>query len=97
MDPKNNDSRNRNNTPNDGKQPRSRIWVTLLFTLIIVLIIGFISKAIVGSNYKEVTFSDFLDAKDSGINYKYNPGRGDVFSPLPVGRLVRVAVLLLHL
>ena len=24
----------------------------------------------------------FLDAKDSGIIYKYNPGRGDVFSPL---------------
>ena len=39
----------------------------------------------------------FLDAKDSGRNYKDNPGRGDVFSPLPVGRLVRVAVLLLHL
>ena len=66
MDPKNNDSRNRNNTPNDGKRPRSRIWVTLLFTLIIVLLIGFIYNAIVGSNYKEVTFSDFLDAKDSG-------------------------------
>ena len=66
MDPKNNDSRNRNNTPNDGKRPRSRIWVTLLFTLIIVLLIGFIYNAIVGSNYKEVTFSDFLDAKESG-------------------------------
>ena len=65
MDPKNNDSKNRNNTPNDSKRPRSRIWITLLFTLIIVLIIGMIYNAIVGSNYQEVTFSDFLNAMES--------------------------------
>ena len=66
MDPKNNDSKNRNNNSNDGKRPRSRIWVTLLFTVAITLVIFLIYNAIAGSHYKEVTFSDFLDAKESG-------------------------------
>ena len=66
MDPKNTDSQNRNNTPNGEKKPRSRIWMTLLFTLAISLIIFFIYNTITGSNYEEVTFSDFLDAKESG-------------------------------
>ena len=66
MDPKNTDSQNRNNTPNGEKRPRSRIWMTLLFTLAISLIIFFIYNTITGSNYEEVTFSDFLDAKESG-------------------------------
>jgi len=66
MDHKNTDSQNRNNTPNEEKRPRSRIWVTLLFTLAISLVIFFIYNTITGSNYEEVTFSDFLDAKESG-------------------------------
>ena len=66
MDHKNTDSQNRNNTPNGEKKPRSRIWMTLLFTLAISLIIFFIYNTITGSNYEEVTFSDFLDAKESG-------------------------------
>ena len=66
MDSKNTDSQNRNNTPNGEKKPRSRIWMTLLFTLAISLIIFFIYNTITGSNYEEVTFSDFLDAKESG-------------------------------
>ena len=66
MDPKNTDSQNRNNTPNGEKKPRSRIWMTLLFTLAISLVIFFIYNTITGSNYEEVTFSDFLDAKESG-------------------------------
>ena len=66
MDSKNTDSQNRNNTPNGEKKPRSRIWMTLLFTLAISLVIFFIYNTITGSNYEEVTFSDFLDAKESG-------------------------------
>ena len=66
MDPKNTDSQNRNNTPNDEKKPRSRIWVTLLFTLAISLVIFFIYNTITGSNYKEVTYTDFRDALESG-------------------------------
>ena len=66
MDPKNNDSQNRNNTPNNEKRPKSRLWVTLLFTLAITLAIFFIYSAIAGSHYTEVSYSDFLQAWENG-------------------------------
>ena len=66
MDPKNNDSQNRNNTPNNEKRPKSRLFMTLLFTLAITLVIFFIYSTIAGSRYKEVSFSDFLQAYESG-------------------------------
>ena len=66
MDPKNNDSQNRDNTPNNEKRPKSRLFMTLLFTLAITLVIFFIYSTIAGSRYKEVSFSDFLQAYESG-------------------------------
>ena len=61
---------NRNNPPDkkpDGeKRPRGRIWVTILVTVAIVLIISGIYNMIVGSQYTEVTYSDFLAAMNTG-------------------------------
>ena len=61
---------NRNNPPDkkpDGeKRPRGRIWVTILVTVAIVLIISGIYNMIVGSQYTEVTYSDFLVAMNTG-------------------------------
>ena len=68
MDPKNNDPQK--NNPNgkpegEGKKPRN-IWGALIATAVVVLIIALVYNAIVGSMYKETSYSDFLDAMNAG-------------------------------
>ena len=50
-----------NNKP-EGKRPRGNIWVTILVTVLIVLVITSIYNMVRNSQYKEVTYSDFLTA-----------------------------------
>ena len=60
---------NRNNPPkNDskGKRPKANVWVTLIITVAIILIISAVYNAIVKSQYTETTYSQFMDAWESG-------------------------------
>ena len=54
-DPKNND-----------KKPKSRIWITLVFSLAIILIGAWIFNAVSASHYIEKDFSHFLEVKNGG-------------------------------
>ena len=58
------------NTPNKndpkGKRPKANIWVTLIITVAIILVISFVYNAFVNSQYKETTYSEFMDAWQSG-------------------------------
>ena len=60
---------NQNNPPkNDpkGKRPKANVWVTLIITVAIILIISAVYNAIVKSQYTETTYSEFMDAWESG-------------------------------
>ncbi len=59
-----NDSSKKNPREED-KKPKN-IWLALIITIAIVLGISMIYNAISGSQYKEVTYSDFIAAKNSG-------------------------------
>ena len=61
----NRDNRNSGNS-GDSQKPKSRALVTLLVTLAIVLVISSIYNAVRQSQYTETTFSDFMDAFESG-------------------------------
>ena len=72
---------NRNDSPNDRnpggpKRPKGNLWVTLLFSVAIMLLISGIYNTIVGSQYTETTFSDFLKAEQAGnlseVELKYD-------------------------
>ena len=54
-----------NNPKNDGKKPKGNIWVTLLITAVIVLAISAVYNAVAGSQYKETSYNDFLEAMES--------------------------------
>ncbi len=65
MDPKNQDPKNKDGKPGEEKKPKN-IWITLIITAIIVLGIALVYNAVVGSQYQETTYSDFLSAMESG-------------------------------
>ena len=66
MDPNRNDqNRNQNNKEPEKDKPKN-IWTALIITLALVLIFSWIFNAVSNSQYTETTYSDFLDAKDSG-------------------------------
>ena len=50
----------------DGKRPRGNIWITLIITAAIVLIISSVYNAIVNSQYKQTTYTDFNAALATG-------------------------------
>jgi len=55
-----------NGNSGDSQKPKSRALGTLLITLAIVLVISSIYNAVRQSQYTETTFSDFMDAFESG-------------------------------
>ena len=66
MEPNRGNSPNQNDPKNNGpKKPKGNIWIKLLVSVLIVLVISSIYNAVVNSQYKEVTFSDFLSAKEN--------------------------------
>ncbi len=58
MDPKQN---NPNKKP-DGKQPKGRLWITLMISVAIILLITVIYNTISRGQYTQTTFSDFMAA-----------------------------------
>ena len=54
-----------NQQKNDGKKPKGNIWITLLITAVIVLAISAVYNAVAGSQYKETTYNQFLEAMES--------------------------------
>ena len=67
MEPNRGNSPNPNDPKSDGpKRPKGNIWVKILVSVLIVLVISSIYNAVVNGQYQEVTFSDFLSAKESG-------------------------------
>ena len=46
----------------EDKRPKSSIFVTLIIAVAIVLVISLVYNAIVGSQYTQTTYSDFLTA-----------------------------------
>ena len=73
MEPKNNDPKK--NPQDEDKKPKG-IWMALLITIVIVLGISMIYNAVRNSQYKEVKFSDFLQAMEDGqlkeVNFRYD-------------------------
>ena len=63
MEPNNKDPKK--NNPEGDKKPKN-IGLALIITIAIVLGISMIYNAVANSQYNEVTFSDFLQAKESG-------------------------------
>ena len=63
-------NRNTPNHPQDGNPPEKNkprnIWTALIITLALVLIFSWIFNAVSNSQYTETTYSDFLDAMESG-------------------------------
>ena len=55
---------NNNNNPGDGKKPKN-LWVALIVTVVIVLILSLLYNAVVDSQYKQTTYSDFLEAMEA--------------------------------
>ena len=64
MDPKQNNNPNNNKKP-EGQKPKS-MWTALMITLVLVLIFSWVFNAVSRSQYTETTWSDFLEAKNSG-------------------------------
>ena len=50
----------------NGKRPKGSIWVALIITVAIVLIISTVYNFIANSQYTQTTYSNFLDAMESG-------------------------------
>ena len=56
----------KNKKPNkDGKKPKLNIWTVILISVAIILIISWVYNAVSASQYTQVTYSDFLDAKNA--------------------------------
>ena len=66
MEPKNNDSKNRNDRNGDGKRSKGSIWLALIITVALVLIISSVYNMVVNSQYTQTTYSDFLTAMEKG-------------------------------
>ncbi len=66
MDQKPQDPRNQNNKPGGDERKPKNIWAALLGAALLVLVIALVYNAISGSQYKETTYSDFLDAMEKG-------------------------------
>ena len=67
MEKKPTDSENRNKPGGTGETKRPRnIWGTLIITAAIILVISWVYNAVVNSMFQETTYSDFLDAIESG-------------------------------
>ena len=64
MEQKPNNSQNGGNKPGNEKRSKSSIWITLIIAVAIVLVISSIYNAIVGSQYTQTTYSDFLTAME---------------------------------
>ena len=62
MEPNNQDPKK--NPSNNEKKPKS-MWLPLMITIGIVLVISMIYNAVSSSQYREVTYSDFLNAKEN--------------------------------
>ena len=61
------DKHNNPKTPPQGDDKRPKqLWVTLIISLAIVLVFFSLFNAIRNSQYKETTYSDFLEAMESG-------------------------------
>ena len=75
MDSNRNDSPNGRN-PGGPKKPKGNLWVTLLFSVAIMLLFSGIYNTIVDSQYTETTFSDFLKEEKAGnlseVELKYD-------------------------
>ncbi len=67
MDPNSKDPKK--NSPEEDRKPKN-IWIALIITIAIVLGISLIYNSVSKSQYNEVTYSDFLAAKDSGQLYE---------------------------
>ncbi len=56
-----------NKTPGQNdKRPKANVWVCLIITIVIVLLISMIWRAISDGQYTKTTLSDFLEAKNAG-------------------------------
>ncbi len=55
-------NKNNQNKKPDGKQPKSRILITIVISVAIILLITTIYSAVVRSQYTQTTFSDFMEA-----------------------------------
>ncbi len=65
MDQKKPDPQDNNGKPGgDGKKPKN-IWTTLLIAIMLVVLISWVYSAVVSSQYNDVNWSDFLDAKEN--------------------------------
>ncbi len=54
-----------NNKPGNDKRSKGSIWITLIIAVAIVVVIGTVYNAIVGSQYTQTTYSEFLEAMES--------------------------------
>ncbi len=54
----------KNKTP--GKRPRGSLWLALIITLVVVVLITTVYNAIANSQFTATSFSDYLQAKESG-------------------------------
>ncbi len=53
-------NRNQNPKKPDDKRPKFSIWVTIIFSVAIILLISVVYNAVVNSQYTQTTFSDFM-------------------------------------
>ena len=65
MEQNHNDSNNNKNKP-DGERPKGQIWTALIIALALVLLFSWVLNTVRNSQYTQTTYSDFLDAMDSG-------------------------------
>ena len=66
MESNRNDSQNRNNKSGDGKRSKNSILIALIITVAIVIAISSIYNMVLGSQYTQTTYSDFLTAMEKG-------------------------------
>ena len=59
-----NNPQNGSGKPNGDKKPKGNIWVSLIIAVAAVLLIGTVYNAIVGSQYTQTTYSEFLEAME---------------------------------
>ena len=60
------DNQKNPNGPNkDDKKPKGSIWAILLISVVVILIFSLVYNAIVSSQYKQTTYSDFADAMEA--------------------------------